>query len=204
MKKMLLLVMLLLGVSATYAQQVYNSSGKTNYKKKKKGGYDPDKLVLGGGINFGLATHYFSIGTSPFIGYHVLKPLSVGVGLGYLYQRQAGTIDQNNKIYFDKANLIYPNVWVRCNVYHQYYVLAGYEYDLISVNQAVPDLVTGEIKYRRASVTNQCALIGAGVRNSLGGRASLYFELVYDLLQGQYSPYPAGIPGTRLGIAFGM
>ena len=53
-------------------------------------------------------------------------------------------------------------------------------------------------------VTNQSLLLGVGLRQSLGGRLSFYGELFYDVMQGQYSPYPKGFPGMRFGLATGF
>jgi hypothetical protein len=206
MKKAILVLLLFMGVTGAMAQQVYNSSGKTNYKKKKKTGYDPDKLVLGGGFNLGLGTGFASFGVAPIVGYRVLEPLFVGVGVGYLYQKGYPQPDQYNKLHYQYLNIIYPNLWARCFVYRNIYISASYEYDIINVKYPDWDYSsgTGNMVQRTANVTNNCALVGIGMRNQISGRLSFYGELVYDVIQGKYSPYPVGFPGFRFGLAAGL
>jgi hypothetical protein len=203
MRKLLLAVLLLMCVTGAMAQQVYNSSGKDNYKVKKKGGYDASKLVLGGGINFGISGGYTVLGVSPIVGYRVAKPLVAGIGVGYLYQRQIGFVDGFNKVHYDKMNIIYPNLWARCSVYKNFYISGTYEYDIISWKGDVQDF-TGNFVQKKLNLTNQCLLAGVGMTQPIGGRASFYVELVYDVLQGKFSPYPPGAPTTRFGVAVGL
>lgn len=203
MKKVILAVLLLIGVTGAMAQEVYNSSGKTNYKKKKKTGYDADKLVIGGGVNLGFGTGFASLGASPMVGYKVLKPLAVGVGVGYLYQKGNGRVDLYNNIHYQYFHVVYPSLWARCFVYRNIYAIAAYEYDFINVRYPEMDY-NGNMVQKRANVTNQCALIGAGWKQAISGRVSFYGELVYDVLQGQYSPYTSNFPDFRIGIVAGL
>ena len=38
-------------------------------------------------------------------------------------------------------------------------------------------------------ITSACWLTGAGFKQPLGGRTTLVFEVMYDVLQADYSPY---------------
>lgn len=208
MKKVILVVLLLMGVSGAMAQQVYNSSGKTNYKKKKKTGYDPDKLVLGCGFSLSFAPASASLGIAPIAGYRVMKPLFVGIGAGYQYLKGNPRPDQYNKLHFEHLNIVYPNVWARCFVYRNIYVSASYEYDIINVKYPDWDYSsgTGNMVQKEVNVSNNCALLGVGMRNQINGRLSLYTELFYDVIQGKYSIYPGpfSFPGFRVGLAAGL
>lgn len=198
MRNLVLTLLLLAGFSAAMAQEVYNSSGKANYKKKKeKKGYDADKLVLGGGMNFGLGGGYLRLGASPIAGYRLQKNFYAGVGLGYQYYKVP--YDETHNEYM---NIVYPNVWTRYYVYRNIFLNATYEYDFITLSYPLDN--QGQFNQTKSSVTNQCLLIGAGLRQPLGGRVSMYGELFYDVLQGKNSPYPKGFPAMRLGIATGM
>ena len=66
MKHLILLLIVCLGVQLASAQEIYNSSGKgkPGFKKatKKKKGYDPDNLILGGGLNAAIGDGFASAG----------------------------------------------------------------------------------------------------------------------------------------------
>ncbi len=202
MKKLVFVMLLLAGFYGATAQEIYNSSGKANYKKKKeKRGYDADKLVLGGGMNFGMGNGFLRVGVSPIVGYRLQKNFYAGVGMGYQYYK--APYDETHNEYM---NMYYPNIWTRYYVYRNIFVNATYEYDFINYSYPKEDYSTGSLllKQTKASVTNQCLLLGVGLRQSLGGRLSFYGELFYDVMQGQYSPYPKGFPGMRFGLATGF
>lgn len=198
MKKLVFALLLLAGFSGATAQEIYNSSGKANYKKKKeKKGYDADRLVLGGGMNFGMGNGFLRVGVSPIVGYRLQKNFYAGVGMGYQYYK--APYDETHNEYM---NMYYPNIWTRYYVYRNIFVNATYEYDFISVRYPLDRF--GNFNETKSSVTNQCLLLGVGLRQSLGGRLSFYGELFYDVMQGQYSPYPKGFPGMRFGLATGF
>ena len=202
MRKIVFIFLLCLSASAVMAQEVYNSSGKTNYKKKKEKGYDPDKLVLGGGMNLSFGNGYANVGVSPIVGYRFGKHFYAGVGLGYQYYKFPDYIDPFNNVYFSYMNIIYPNVWSRYVVYRNIFVSSAIEYDIISLKRPLDRY--GNLKQTTYKVDNRCLLIGVGFRQPLGGRVSFYGELFYDVLQGEYSPYPKGSPGLRFGVAAGF
>ncbi len=203
MRKILFVLLLMVCAGGVMAQQVYNSSGKKNYKTKKKTGYDPDRLFLGSEAIFSISPGNTSLGLSPSVGYRVKKPLIVGVGLGYQYLKVGNVVDLYDNVLYTKAHIVKPNLWARCFVYRNYYISLTYEYDILSLREPYVD-GTGSVGYRKRNVNNVCIVPGIGAKQPLGGRASLYFEFVYDILQGDYSPYPAGSPGMKIGFALGL
>jgi hypothetical protein len=203
MKNILFILLFALGATAAHAQEVYNSSGKANYKnKKKQTGYDPDRLVLGGGMNFGIGGGYANIGISPIVGYRITDHFSAGIGLGYQYYKFPSYIDPFNNYLYTYMIIIYPIVWTRMFVYRNLFLSAGYEYDFITRKEPLDRFAN--LNQIKLSVTNQCLLIGVGIRQPIAGRLSFNSELFYDVLQGEYSPYPIGSPGIRFGIAAGF
>lgn len=199
-----IVVVLLLSLSVTYAsaQEVYSSSGKPGYykKTKKKTGYDPDRLIVGGGINGGINGDYINAGLAPFVGYRITKAFSAGVGMGYQYYRFPDYVDQNNRVYYGTMNIFYPNIWTRCFLYRNLFVDATYEYDFINLKSSLDNF--GNLDPTRSQVTNSCLLLGAGLRFPVSGRVSFYGELFYDVLQGRYTPYP--YPDLKFGVAAGL
>jgi hypothetical protein len=208
MKNVILVLLLFAGISYASAQDVYTSSGKPGYHKKtkKKKGYDPEKLIIGGTLNAGFGGGYANVGVGPLLGYRITDHFSAGVGLGYqYYQEPEYNIDPVDpyKVYYIKENIVYPSIWTRYYVYRNFFVSGTFEFDVISLKGPGYDHM-GNFTTLKENVTNPCALIGAGFRQPLGGRVSAYFELIYDVLQGQYSPYPAGSPDIRIGFGAGF
>ena len=207
MKNVVLVLLLFAGMSYASAQDVYTSSGKQGYQKKtkkKKSGYDPEKLIIGGTLNAGFGGGYANVGIGPLVGYRITDHFSAGVGLGYQYYQEPEYVDpvDPNKVSYIKENIIYPSVWTRYYVYRNFFVSGTFEFDFINLKG--PGYVNGYLNTVKESVTNPCMLIGAGFRQPLGGRVSAYFELIYDVLQGQYSPYPVGYPDIRIGFGAGF
>ena len=207
MKRIILVILLFAAYSYASAQDVYTSSGKANYKKnsKRKKGYDPDKLIIGGGALAGFASGYVNAGISPIVGYRFTKRFSAGIGLGYQYYQEPVYVDPIDpyKVSYVRENIIYPNLWTRFFVFRNFFLDATYEYDIISQKYPGYDNF-GNLTTLKLNVNNSCLLLGAGVKIPLAGRVSAYAELIYDVLQGQYSPYPQGSPDIRVGILAGM
>ena len=206
MRHITLVLLLLIAVSYASAQDVYTSSGKTGYHKKTKKvkGYDPDKLIIGGGLNAGIGGGYANVGIAPIVGYRITKEFSAGIGLGYQFYKEPVAYDPINpdKLYYAYENIIYPSVWGRYFVYRNIFVDATFEYDFINLKYPLDQY--GNFNTTKSSVTNTCLLLGVGFKQPLGGRVSVFAELIYDVLQGQYSPYPKNGPDFRLGICAGL
>ncbi|PQJ08764.1 hypothetical protein CJD36_022645 [Flavipsychrobacter stenotrophus] len=207
MKQMLCTLLLCAGLLSVSAQDVYNSSGKANgYRKKEQKGYDPAKLVIGGGLNAGLSSGYANFGISPKVGYKLTDFLAVGVGLGYQYYKIYDYTLSNNQEQFQHYNIVFPGVWAKCMVYNPIFIATDFEYDITNIRYYVPDYSSGTADRtvrRTQSVTAACLLVGAGYKQSLGGRTSATFEIMYDVLQADYSPYKSQLV-YRAGIYVGL
>jgi hypothetical protein len=209
MKNLLLAVLLFTGITYASAQDVYTSSGRSGYHKKAKKhkGYDPDKLILGGGLTASFGGGYANVGVSPIVGYRFTEHFTAGIGLGYLYSQIPVYVDPVDpyKVSYVREHIIYPSVWTRLFVIKNFFLSASYEYDII--NQRYPGYVNGNTYPTtiKLNVDNSCVFVGAGLRMPLGGRSYLYGEMLYDVIQGKYSPYAPGFPTTlRVGFAAGL
>ena len=209
MKNLILILLLFTGIFTSSAQEVYSSSGKTGYykKMKKQKGYDPSKLVIGGGLNAGFSSGEVSVGISPFIGYRFADNFLAGVGLGYQYYKYLFFSDQNYNNYYATENIVYPSVWARYFVWKNIFADATLEYDFIS--QVVPiDDNPGSANYgilmpTKSTFAVPCLLMGVGYKWSLGGRVSFFLEGMYDVLQQPNSPY-VGQFIPRAGVSAGF
>lgn len=112
MKYIVSVLMLCLGISFANAQEVYTSSGRNVHAKKEKKvtGFDPSRLIIGGGIIASFGTGYTDAGISPIVGYAITDHFAAGIGIGYeyfsiqnaYYNQYTGVYDN----YTDKANII--------------------------------------------------------------------------------------------------
>jgi hypothetical protein len=205
MKRIIVVLLLCTGFTCASAQEVYNSSGKPGYHKKTKNnkGYDPDKLIIGGSLNGGFYGDYANAGISPMVGYRFAPHFSAGVGLGYQFYKYPDYIDQFYQAHYAYENIVYPSIWARYFVYRNIFIDASFEFDFINLKEDALDNFGNPVKIK-TNVTQPCLPIGVGLRQPLGGRVSAYAELIYDVIQGTYSPYPKHSPDIRIGFGVGF
>jgi hypothetical protein len=211
MKNIVVVLLLFIGVSAASAQEVYSSSGKPGYYKKTRNhsthGYDPSRLIVGGGLNAGLSDGGANAGISPLIGYRFTDQFSAGVGFGYQYYKFVSYVDQNYNSYYSTDNIIYPSIWGRFFVWRNIFIDATFEYDFIFQKDPV-DGTPGSPNYGNlvpttSTYTAPCLLLGAGLKIPIAGRVSLFAEIMYDILQQPNSPYLDQLV-PRAGICAGL
>jgi len=195
--------------TSAVAQDVYSSSGRPDHakKQKKEEGFDPSKLILGGGIGLGFGNQYADIVIAPTVGYRFTNHFAAGIGLGYeYYKNQLTIIDPyygTLTTYPEQANIITPNIWGRYFVWRNIFIDGTFEYDLIRYSQYTYTDNFGNIVTGKYNVNVPCLLGGLGVKQPLGGRAYAYFEILYDVLQNTNSPYYGTIV-PRAGILVGL
>ena len=212
MNRILLLLVLCASFTGLSAQQVYNSSGNTNgYKHKKVKGYDPSRLIIGGTLNAAYSGDYANFGIGPTVGYKITDAFSAGVGLGYQFNQFPDFWASPNPVTGEypvlKENLIYPSVWAKYNVYRNWFIDANIEYNFITVkgHQVIYDTLGNPYNVSsKFTKSVPCLLLGAGVKQPLGGRVSGFLEILYDVLQENYSPYYRQFPVFRAGITTGL
>ncbi len=204
MKRIVVILSFLFVVSSSFAQDVYMSSGHTGYHKKaKKKGFDPSKLIVGGGINAGFSGNTIDAGLSPILGYNFFENFSAGIGIGYQFYKAPSVVDQyGNVAYYTYENMFYPSIWARYFVYRNIYVTTVFEYDFINLSGTDLDYA-GVPQKENFNVTNPCLLTGVGFKQPLGGRVSAVMEIMYDVLQQPNSPY-LGQPIMRIGFCAGL
>ncbi len=198
-----------MSISTVSAQETYSSSGRPDHAqkhKKKEGAYDPSRLIFGGGLVAGFGTGYSNFGISPTVGYRFTDNFAAGIGLGYEYLKSTiSYIDFNSGLYVDyptKANIITPSIWARYLVWRNIFIDGTFEYNFLRYSEYVTDNnglpVTGTF-----NVNVPCMLLGAGIKQPLGGRVYFFGEILYDVLQNANSPYYGTIV-PRAGILVGF
>lgn len=182
----LLLFALVTGTaSAQYTREDINN--KPDSTEEKSLGDFASRITFGGGLfaRFGDET---AINVSPRVGYLFTKRLNAGVSINYT----------------EYINKVFPEFDYR---------LFGYgpfaNYDVLRNFKSFPDIYLGgeftnmHVTYHdellnEITTTIQMMFVGGGVRVSLGGRAYVFAELMYDVLENSLIIY--NNPRLNIGI----
>lgn len=215
MKKIIGVLILCLGIYTVQAQEVYNSSGKkgnAKFAKKKQTGFDPSRLIVGGGLGLGFGSGYFYGGISPIVGYMITDHFAAGVGISYQYYRNkndaVGAYDSHGNylgaVPFDRKSSIYTgNVWGRYIIWKN--LFAQVQPELLNVDN-YENFRYDNYGVLHADNTRQwtaAALVGLGIRQPITERASLVLLALYDVVQDPNSPYYKTID-IRFGFNLGF
>lgn len=210
MKYALITVLLCFGINMLSAQEVYNSSGRPGHKKHKESGikgYDPSKLVFGGGAVAGFGSGYANFGISPIVGYRFRENFAAGVGLGYEYlkfsQFMYNPMISDYQSYATQAHIISPSVWTRVGIINNVFAEGIFEYNIMAISDYGYDDNYTTVVPEKLTVGVPSLLLGGGIKQPAGDRVSVIFEILYDVLQQDRSPY-WGVPVFRGGIVVGL
>jgi hypothetical protein len=153
-----------------------------------------DKIYFGGNIAlaFGSETQ---IEIAPYVGYRFTPKWSVGVGGSYNYYKTSRGFGSFS------TSLYGGNIFTKYTLFHDFpakgmSIFTHAEYEALSL----------EKKYFREPFNEDgrfimhSFLIGAGLRQYLGGRASMEVLVLFNLNQTKYSPYQN--PVIKVGINF--
>lgn len=192
------------------AQETYNSSGRrVPMNKKKEGGFDPQRLVIGGGLGAGFGD-ITSVAVSPIVGYRITDNWLAGIGLGFQYARWKdyfpvfNQANGNTEFYPLKSTFFYPSVWTRYLVFQNFFAHAEVEYDMqnFKAYERASDPNGSPISYKQ-KYNSPAVLLGAGLRQPVSERSSLVIMALYDVIQHEYSPYRNRID-FRIGFNAGF
>ncbi|RYY51454.1 MAG: hypothetical protein EOO06_00180 [Chitinophagaceae bacterium] len=207
-------IMLYLGFGALSAQEVYSSSGKPiNEKRKYKEdpeGFDPSKIIWGGGIILSAGSGYANLGISPIAGYKISERFSAGVGLGYQYLKIKNAYTANNlqgfpQNYDMETSMYNANAWARFMVWNGIFAHIQPEINSLDVYGQVDYLLPSGTTIRTVGKERMwvpCMMVGGGIRQPISDRVSFVGLILYDVLKDQNSPY-RGID-LRFGINVGF
>jgi len=213
MKYLLFGLMLTICCGTISAQEVYSSSGKPiNEKRKYKAdpeGFDPSKIIWGGGIILSAGTGYANLGISPILGYRISDRLSAGIGAGFQYLKiknylSVGNSQGGSQPYDLKTSIINTNLWARFVVWNNIFLQVQPEINNL-------DLLSEEIVYaypasyktvKKERTFVPSMMVGGGLRQPLSERVSFVGIILYDVLKDKHSPYQ-GID-LRFGINVGF
>lgn len=145
-----------------------------------------DRLVYGGGLTLNFGNNFTLVGVSPTIGYKVTDRYVTGIGISYLY---LGTNTQD-------VNSYATSIFNQFSVTKELYLHAEFEVGRSDYTFKAPG------DDQKISLTYPALLVGAGYRQMAGGRVSIGFMVLYDVIQDPNSPYQSII--YRGGVMVGF
>lgn len=193
MKKMILAACMSVLFFGVQAQETYNSSGRQGAPRFKENkqvkGFDPHRLIFGGGLSAGFSGGTLILGVSPLAGYRITDRLSAGVRLGYLYNwikdgqgyinGVTGAVELENVNY----HLFSPGIWARFLVWNNIFVHTEFEYNIYSYKSYATTYQDPGFTSERLFDKAPSLLLGLGYRQPVSDNASFVIEVYYDVLQ---------------------
>lgn len=167
-----------------YCQAKENEYEFNKSQKKKKKGFQMDRVIVGGGfgLQFGDIT---LVDISPTVGYMLTDRLLSGIGGRYMYfESKIPGLEFKDNIYGG-------------NVFSQYLILENF---LAHVELEVLNLQRGYDLEDRINITS--FFVGGGYRSSLGGNSFASILILYNLNDDIYTPYTN--PVIRIGFGIGL
>lgn len=167
----------------------YNQSSAINSSPDRVG-----KWYFGGNMGVNFWNNYFLISAEPMAGYHISSKFSLGIKLHYSYIRQDNDIE--DLTYNNFGGSIFARYSpVPLGYLHSEFTYANYErYTFNSTTQT----------YSSDRVWVPFLLVGGGYRQPIGPNASLYGEVLFDLIQDENSPFEKWEPIVHVGAAVGF
>ncbi len=201
MKYIISILMLFVGINTISAQDTYSSSGRPDHaqKKKKQEGFDPSKLIIGGGLGgLSFGGGYTSFGISGLVGYKFTNTISAGIELGYQYMNiQNDPVDlyDNSGNYMGtypfnwKSTIYTTGLWSRQMVWKNFFVQERFEMLNVDNYQNFGMDVYGNIIASDNRQWIPALIFDAGIRQRITENFSAILFVGYDVIQNSNSPY---------------
>jgi len=171
--------------------------------ESKPGGFNTNRIFVGGSLNLGFATNTFQIGGVPEIGYSITDWLDAGIGINVNYASQRADPNYIYNYNTRYRNFIYGGgPFFRVYPIRFLFVQGQFEHNWIKYNEKNYDTgLEGEAK-----LSSNSFIAGIGYTQRIVGQSSFYTMLGIDLMSDTYSPYRdynnAAIPIIRAGFNF--
>jgi hypothetical protein len=192
--KTTILLVLFIGL-VSYAQTNDPDSTKPSQPPQEVQQSQPSKWYYGGTVGFNFWGDYFYLSVNPLVGYQVSPKFSVGGKLQYAYinDQRYDPLELTSHNYGASIFTRYRPIY---QIYlHAEFAYASYENYTIYVNP-----------YRAESERNWVPflLLGGGFVQHIGPNASVYAEVLFDVIQDENSPYEDWDPIISIGAGVGF
>jgi len=193
--KHFLLVLILAFSSFSIAQAIDTVKAEEEIKTEvpQNNPAGESRWYYGGTLGFNFWSDYFYLSIEPMVGYKISPKFSVGGKIGYSYINYSDEdFDTHNygASIFSRYRVI-PQIYLHGEfVYWSYETITGY------------DLQSNDYRTERNWVP--FLLLGGGYVQNIGPNASLYVEVLVDVLQNENSPYEDWDPFVSFGVGIGF
>jgi len=196
MKRAILLALVFSLVS--YAQNNNPDSTKPNQPTQEVQQKQPSKWYYGGTVGFNFWGDYFYLSVSPIVGYNVSPKFSIGGKVQYSYI---------NDSRYDPLELTSHNygagIFTRFRPIYQIYLHAEFDYASYE-NYSVYTPLVGQPYAESERDWVPFLLLGGGFVQHVGPNASVYVEVLFDVIQDENSPYEDWHPIISVGGGVGF
>jgi hypothetical protein len=170
MKKTILLILL-----SAFSFTLLNAQDE----EEEKGGWKPDHLFIGTGINLGFSNG-FIIGLNPEVGYSINRFLDAGIATNLTYITQRSYYANESARYLAIGGGPFVRFWPVRMIF-----LGGqFEYNAITYKELVDGATVYKEKFNASSL-----LVGLGYGNRMIGQSQFYTSIMIDALNDVNSPY---------------
>lgn len=165
-------------------------------EEEEKGGWKPDHLFIGSGINLGFSNG-FIIGLNPEVGYSINKFLDAGIATNLTYVTQRSQFANNSVRYLALGGGPFVRIWPARMIF----IGGQYEYNAITLTEKLDGVTIDKQKANASSL-----LVGLGYGNRIIGQSQFYTSIMIDALNDINSPYRDQfgrvLPVFRTGFIF--
>ncbi len=181
----------------------------------KKNGRISDRIFFGGDFWLSIGTNTY-IDVAPLVGYRITPRFSAGMGPIYIFQRdRLSYLDTiiNNIAYYRTYNIKYNTYGGRLFITYDIIqeldkylpinigtILLHCENEVISIEKIYRDPYTFRYHLTGNRLWIDNLLIGGGLRQPVGRRASINLLILWDVTENKYSPHSN--PVFRMGFSF--
>lgn len=172
--------LLCFGIANAQRPSTYQSD-----EDRKPGGFNVNRIFVGGSLNLGFSSYTFQVGGVPEIGYSITDWLDAGIGININYQSERADPYWNNNIRY--RTLTYGGgPFVRVYPIHFLFVQGQFEHNWL--RQKARNMGTG-VDFPDFSATSNSLIAGVGYTQRVIGQSSFYTMIGMDLMNDTYSPY---------------
>lgn len=208
MKKYLMLI-LLISISFSSFAKKYQSTlqKKSLLGYYNDGGFDPDRLLIGGSLGMNFFKNGYSAFVYPTVGYSFGR-FMIGISAGYNFyhekiQYRNPVTNFQDQYPFSSSNYSL-SLFTRLAILGPLFLHAEPGYNFYKINDSLEiSQTTGKIikEYNRR-LNTPYILLGGGFQFPIGDRISFVIYALYDVLNNPLSPY-YGYPIIRGGFNYG-
>lgn len=165
-------------------------------EEEEKGGWKPDHLFIGSGINLGFSNG-FIIGLNPEVGYSINRFLDAGIATNLTYVTQRSYYANQSVRYLALGGGPFVRIWPVPMIF----IGGQFEYNDITLREVTDGVTTYKEKADASSL-----LVGLGYGSRVIGQNQFYTSIMIDALNDINSPYRDQygrvLPVFRTGFIF--